>query len=232
MAPSKRSMRKSNKDKKQDMAIAKINQFLKNTIETKITDFRHNASGVPVDVSVTPYRALAFYRNANGQGTGDDDRIGNKVTLLSQTFNIELLCPAAGQGTEDYNKVRLLIVENTDFDDAYDLELTDVLEYGDWTSNARHVFISPYKKKAPNNRQYKVHMDKVFTLNLSEKALHQVKFKIDYRTKKKEGKVLKFNTALDTIPANHRMVMFAISDSASANHPQIGWICRNKYKDA
>ena len=246
MAPSKkRSKRKSksSKDAKQDRVIRKMQQFLDDTIETKIVDFN---SGInPINVSVDGYMALAFFRQQTGleptqggstavtaEGPHQGMRIGKKVTLLNQTWNIELLTPAYGATTENYNKIRLLIVENLDYTSVTDLELTDVLEYGNWSSNKRQVFISPYKKKSANNRRFKVMYDKVFTFDQSEKALRQIKYKHKYGTRDRVGKVLTFNEQGDLLPANHRVVMFAISDSADPQHPQIMWNCRSRYQDA
>lgn len=210
--------------------LNKLEKFVNQTVENKVMD-QVIDNHTPQNVDTAGYRTLAFFR-PDGSGTQDDERIGNKVTLLSQTWRMEILAPASGVTTENFSRVRLLIVENVDFTGASDLDLTDVLEYGSWALYGRSIFTSPYKTKGSNNKRYRVHFDKVIDLNQYDKGYKQFTYRKGYGNKNQRGKILEFSGPLATIPDNHRMVLFAISDSAVANHPQIMWNCRSIYKDA
>jgi hypothetical protein len=225
---------KRGKDSQQDKRIQKLEKqvrTLTKTSENKIVDYNIPSMPNPQAISTGGLTYLAFARNLQ-TGSDGDQRIGNKITLMSQTWKGSIRAPF-GALDEQQNQVRLLLVENVGYTGLSDLLLTDVLQYGDFTLNGTVVFSSPYRTNATDStKRYKVHMDKVITLNKTDKGYYHFKKRIAWGSKKSPGKVLTFDSPLDAFPNNHRMVLFCISDSAAANHPDLTWTCRNVYKDS
>lgn len=221
--------RKIKRSSKMNSRITKLENQLKKTIEVKINDFRPTGFA-PVNVTDAGLTYLAFARNLS-QGEDSDQRVGNKICLLSQTFRGMVRSPA-GPLDEQQNNVRILLVENVGYTGVTDLQLTDVLEYGDFGLYGTQVLVSPYKLKVPTTKKYRVLMDKVITMNKTDNGNYHFSKKITYGTKNDRGKILTFGDATDTFPNNHRLVFFAISDSNAANHPDLTLNVRNRYKDA
>ena len=208
--------------------VQALESMLGKTFENKVKDYD---SGVtPQTVSTAGYVERAFLRDIAG-GADNDDRVGDKITLMSQTFRGVIRAPA-GTLDEQQNQVRILIVENIGWSGLTDLDLTDVLQKGNWALQGNQVFISPYKTAAGENKRYRVHYDKVVKLNKTDKGYFHFKKRISYGTKNNKGKVITFSGPLSVFPNNHRMCMFVISDSNVTAHPDISWTCRNIYKDA
>lgn len=224
---------KRRKDSVQDKRIKSLEKKVRTltvTAENKVKDFDNGSN--PIQVSTAGYTVLAFARDL-AAGVDGDNRIGNKITLMSQTWRGTVRAPASGLTTEQQNQFRLLLVENIGYTGTTDLELSDVLQFGDFASYGALVFNSPYRTNATDStKRYKVHMDKIIHLNQTDKGYYQFKKRIAFGNKKMRGKVLTFNTPLDSFPNNHRMVLFAISDSGASNHPDISWNCRSIYKDS
>lgn len=225
--------KKNSTDRVQNKRIKKLEKQVRTlnvTNENKVKDF--NTGSVPLPVSTTPYRQLAFARDL-ATGPDGDNRIGNKVTLMSQTIRGILRAPASALTTEQQNQIRVIVVENIGYTGVTDLDLADVLQYGSFGSYGEQVFNSPYKTNAADStKRYKVHFDRVFTVNQTEKGYVHFSKRISYGNKRMKGKVLTFNSPLDPYPNNHRLVLFAISDSSVANHPDISFNVRTIYKDA
>lgn len=225
--------KKNSQDRVQNKRLKKLEKQVRTlnvTNENKVKDF--NTGNNPQPVSTIPYRNLAFARDLS-TGTDGDNRIGNKITLMSQTIRGTLRAPASALSTEQQNQIRLLIVENVGYTGTTDLELADVLQYGVFNNYGEQVFSSPYRTNAADStKRYKVHYDRVFSVNQTERGYIQFSKRITYGSKKMKGKVLTFNGPLDIYPNNHRLVLFAISDSSVANHPDISFNCRTIYKDA
>jgi hypothetical protein len=208
--------------------VKALESMVNKTMENKVVDYDNGSS--PTAISTTGLTFLAFARNLQ---TGDegDQRVGNKITLMSQTFRGLIRAPS-GVTDEAQNQVRILIVENLGYTGLSDLSLEDVLQKGLFSVDGTQVFVSPYKTNAAESKRYRVHYDKVVTLNKTDKGYFHFKKRISYGTKNNRGKVLSFATSTSSFPNNHRLVMFVISDSSIANHPDITWNVRNIYKDA
>lgn len=209
--------------------VKSLETMVGKTIENKVTDYVNHPS-TPEQILPAGLTYLAFARNLQTDTEGDA-RIGNKTTLMSQTFRGVIRAPA-GIADEQQNQVRLLIVENLGFTGATDLQITDVLQYGDLTLDGAQRFVSPYKTNANESMRYKVHMDRVITFDKTNKGYYHFKKRIAYGTKTNKGKVLTFAGPLESFPNNHRLVLFVISDSGVSNHPDIMFNVRNIYKDA
>lgn len=206
--------------------IKRVENLVNKTIENKHVDYQATTVNGDQIYAASPVGKLAFFRQ-DGTGPGEDERIGDKVTLMSQRFMMNLL--KGGMGDK---QVRVLIVENIGYDAATDLQLTDVLEYGSWATDSNTVFTSPYKIGADATKRYRVLYDKVFHLH-DQRPFVKIDFTKRYGTKTNPGKVLNFELDTADFPNNHRINAFAISDYVTGTHPPtITMLCRNRYKDA
>lgn len=170
-----------------------------------------------------------------GEGSGDGaempalQRKGDSICLLSQRFNANLTV----SGTDNYNQIRLLLVESVDGNTA--LALSDVLEYSSYSLHGALVFVSPKKLNPGDGKRYKVHFDRTFEMSAiagqgsSGKGTKQFKVSLKYG---KTGKVLKYASSAAVQPMNHRLHLFAISDSSSVTHPDITYSMRSTYRDS
>ena len=70
-------------------------------------------------------------------------------------------------------------------------------------------------------------MDKSFTLTKETKPAVILKHAVKY----KGGKVVNFD-GNSSVPTNHRLQFFCISDSGAVQHPQMDYAIRSTYKDA
>lgn len=218
--------------KKLDERLKALENMVDKTIENKCVDKKSHPNGVYTNISTSGYTSLAFFEQPGHQGPDSDERIANNVTLMSQHWRGNITVPGPGVTTEAGNQVRVLIVEAIDFTSITDLQLVDVLEYGNYAVDGNLVFTSPYKRRGAENLRYRVCYDKLFRVNTTTKQYGTINYRRSYGSKTNPGKVLEFAGTTQTYPTNHRMVMLAISDSGSLNHPGIVWNCRSIYKDA
>lgn len=232
--PKRQKSKKRAVSKSLQTRVTKLENMMTKTFENKVRDFNlvlYNGGSLnPDPVSTAGVSYLAFLRGLTA-GPNDDNRVGNKITLMSQTFRGTIRAPYLPTD-EQQNQVRILIVENLGFTGLSDLALNDVLQYGTFGVYGGLVFNSPYKYNASENKRYKVHYDKVISLDKTNKGYFQFTKRITYGTKKNRGKVLTYPGPLDQYPNNHRLNMFVISDSDVTSHPDIMWNVRNIYKDA
>lgn len=216
--------RKRATDKKQTKRIKQLEQFVYKTIENKQVNFQAGN----INCASTGYTNSAFLRVTAGVGDGaaqgDPARIGNSVTLMKQQFSFNLKLRSS---PDAYNQMRILIVESVEGSNA--LVLSDILEYNSYATHGDMVFASPYTTKTTTNRRYKIHMDKVVTLTPTHKPAAVLKHVVRY----KGGKLVGFGgTSTESIPTNHRLQFFVLSDSVSIQHPQLDFQVRSTYKDA
>jgi len=223
----KRYSRKQNKASKA-LAIAKQNKkFINKTIENKQTNYAQ----LPIQVSSGGFASAGFFGVLQGAGDGTDSgssnaRIGNSVTLMRtlMKFNFDVAQPAL---TEQYNKIRLIVVASSD--GSQTLGISDILRFHDYTTNGDLVFASPYTTKTTTNKRYDLLMDKVFEVNYGHKASRQITLKKKWG---KTGKVIAWNGNTSAAPTDFKISVICISDSQAANHPVMTFACRHTYKDA
>lgn len=221
--------KKKSVDKKQSQQIKELQKMVFKTIENKQLNERVTNSVIPS----TGFVASGFFQTGIGAQDGDQSgstsaaRIGNSVTLMNQRMNYTLEASLI----DGYNRVRVIIAESLDGNQT--LNLGDILQYPDYSVYNNLVFVSPYTTKTDTNRRYKVHSDRYFELNADAKgatAMH--KENIKYRENGSAGKVLEFDGNLSTVPNNHNLMIFAISDSTVDPHPRVSVAIRSTYKDA
>lgn len=213
--------RSKNKNAQQDQRIKQLESLVLKTVERKNVDYQET-----FNVSTTPSTNANFM--GGEQGVGNADRIGNQITLMSQTLRWNLSIPSGG---DNFNQVRILIVESTE--GSVNLALSDVLQYNDYSIYGEQIFSSPYTLKTSTNKRYKVHFDRVYELNQNASRAMTDMAKVYYGSKKSPGKVVNYDIALGTdYPTDHSLRIFAISDSGSSIHPQLAYNVRSTYRDA
>lgn len=195
-------------------------------MERKHTDWLATVVSGDVITNTSSVNKAAFFRIAD-TGTEENRRIGNKVTLLSQRFQCNLIKGGAGDKI-----VRVLIVNNPNYESASTIDPEDVLEYWNWGTDGFHIFSSPYKIGADASKSYQVLYDKTFSLT-DDRPYVKIDFTKRWGSKKSPGKVCHFELDTSDFPNNHRVSMFALTDhTGSTNAPRITMFARNKYIDA
>jgi len=225
--------RKVRKDKKQDVRIASLENFVYKTIENKQQNF-HSLNNIIRDI---PYYAAPDIELSQGAGDGagrpDAARIGNSITLMNQRYNFELRVP---KGVAQGQTARLIVVES--MDGAENLVFEDILEYwqaqsGTATGADRATYTSHYTTKSKINKKYKIHMDKTFRFDEGVRNYVTPRLKIKYGSKKNPGKVIDYQGSLDVNPVNHRVTIMCVSDNlTTAEQPRLSYSLRSTYKDA
>lgn len=207
--------------------VKRMENLVGKTIENKYVDYQATTVNGDQIYAGTPVSKLAFFR-MTGTGPDDNERIGDKVTLMSQRWYMSL---KKGSAVND-QRVRLMIVENVGYDSATDLDVPDVLEYGDWATHNRTILTSPYKLGADATKRYRIIFDKMYSLT-SDRPYVKVDVTKRYGSKTNPGKVCSYELPLSDFPNNHRINVFAISDyPTGTSPPTITILCRNRYKDA
>lgn len=213
--------RKVRKDKKQDVRIKSLEQFVYKTIENKQTNYRSINNNVSSLGLVAPNVFTVSQGTEDGAQPGDRARIGNSVTVMNQRLNATLSWRA---GHDEFNQVRMLLVESTDGNE--NLDFTDILQDPTYALGGAAVFSSAYTTKTSTNRRYKVHFDKCVTLTALKPA-----FVIKHNIKYKGGKVYEFDN-LSVTPTSNNLHFMVISDSVAIQHPRLDYNIRTTFKDA
>jgi hypothetical protein len=210
--------KKKSIDKRQDRQIKKLKkdvERIKNAIEWKTKDVLTTA----VSITTAGYANYPMFQIARGEG--NDQRNGDSVSLRYGTLHITLK-----KSTSDgSNMFRVLLVQTPS---ATPATLSDILEYGDYTTDGDLVFSSPYKVKSTNSEQtYKRFFDKVYEIPADkDKIVDKIKIKLP-----KKGKKLEFVGNGSVAPNNYNLSLLVISDSSVAPHPNVAYIMRWKYID-
>jgi hypothetical protein len=121
-----------NKNKQQDQRIKKLEQLIYPSIERKSKD-QVNPAWTVSSSGRSNYPMFALE-----QGDANNQRVGDKVTLMSHQVSLT----AAAQDTT--NSIRLLFIACPS---NQVLGITNVLEYGSYSTHGDLVFSSPYKRK-------------------------------------------------------------------------------------
>lgn len=205
--------------------VKRVENIINKTIEKKHTDWLATTVDGDEITNTTPVNKAAFFR-IQDTGAGESKRIGNKVNLLSQRFQCNLVKGGPGDKI-----VRVLIVNNPNYESSATLDPQDVLEYWQWSTDGFQIFTSPYKIGADASKKYKVLYDRTFSLT-DDKPYYTIDFMKKYGTVKSPGKVVNFELDTSDFPNDHRVSMFALTDhTGSTNAPRITMFARNKYID-
>lgn len=221
----KRTMRKKT-TKAMNARISRVENIIRKTLEKKHTDWLATVAGGDAITNTSPVNKAAFFRIVD-TGAGESKRVGNKVNLISQRFQCNLVKGGPGDKI-----VRVLIVNNPNYESAATIAPADVLEYSSWSTDEFQIFTSPYKIGVDASKKYQVLYDRVFSLT-DDRPYVKIDFMKRYGTKKNPGKVCDFEVDTSDFPTNHRVSMFALTDhTGGTNAPRITMFARNKYIDA
>lgn len=213
--PQKRKKQKKAKsvNGRQNQRIAKLEKLVYPSIERKSRDIITSAAPIPS----TGYSNEPMFQLE--QGDANNQRVGDKVTLMSHDVSMTL----ASQDTTNSIRVLWIVTPSTTA-----LNIDQVLEYGNYTTDGDLVFSSPYQRKASGaENTFRVLFDKVYHFE-SDRRLYTDKYQL---IPKKSGKQLSFQSAGSVMPENYQLQILAISDSTASGHPTIGYVCRSKYID-
>ena len=218
---------KKSKDSKQDKRLTKLESFVYKTIENKQVNYSITATSM----SSAGYATRNFVQlekgPEDGAQYGDPARIGNTITLMTQSFGFNF----QGSPTDTYNQIRVLLVES--INGNQDIGLDDVLYYPNYSVFGDNVFSSPYTTKTSTNKRYKVHMDKCFTISgMATKGGVPPTKTFRHNIRYKHGKLLEYDGPGKSLPTNHKINLLVITDSVSATHPSMSYNVRSTYKDA
>lgn len=198
---------------RQNQRIAKLEKLIYPSIEKKSRDV--TAFGVAISSSGYSNQPMMQLE----QGDGPNQRIGDKVTLLRHDVCMTL----AAQDTTQSVRVIWFYTPSTTA-----LDIDDVLEYGNYTTDNDMVFSSPYRRKAPTaENTYKVLFDKVYHFRSTDRVITD-KYSL---IPNKNGRQVNFQSDGSVMPENYQLQIVAISDSTASGHPAISYVCRTKYID-
>ena len=201
------------KDGRQDQRLLKLERLVLPAIEYKSKD-QINPAWTVGTAGRTNYPMFALE-----QGDDFNQRIGDKVTLMSHNISMTL------RKADNSNIIRVLWVATPS---TTPLGITNVLEYGNYTTHGDLVFSSPYKRRASTSENtYKVLFDKVYHFGNDE----QTKTDKYQLIPSQHGKQVQFVGVGSTMPDNYQLQIMAISDSAAVPDPSLDIVCRSKYID-
>lgn len=211
----KRKQRKAKtKDGRQDQRLKKLENILLPSIEYKSVD------QVNVDWQVSSSGRTNYPMFQLSQGTDYDQRIGDKITLLSHNISTTI------RKSDSTNSIRVMWIVTPS---TTPLSINQVLEYGTYNNNHEDlVFSSPYKRRAVGSENtYTVLFDKVYHFGNDE----QVKTDKYQLIPAKNGKQLSFTGVGATMPDNYQLQLMAISDSGAVPDVRMDICCRSRYYD-
>lgn len=201
-------------DGRQNQRIKKLEDTVYPSIEKKSIDIKAFAQGV----SSSGYANQPLFQLAEGDGS--NQRVGDKVQLKAMEVSLTL----AAQDTT--NSVRVIFLHTPS---TTALSLTNVLEYGNYTTDGDMVFSSPYKRKASTAEStYSIMFDKVYHFKDNMRLITD-KFLLGKIPAK--GRSCNFQSTASVQPENFQVQILAISDSTASGHPAISYVVRSKYID-
>lgn len=214
-APAKKAKKKNRKgEAKQNARIKKLENLILPAIEYKSKD-QVNATWTVDSNGRVNYPMFALE-----QGDGNNQRIGDKVTLLSHALHMTI---ARGDSNQALRLMFVVTPSNTA------ITLNDVLEYSSWATYGDLVFSSPYRKRASTSETtYKVLFDKVYHF---EDSLRLITDKVILKPGGAKGRQCQFNSTGNVQPENYQLLMMAISDSSAPADPAVNIVVRSKYFD-
>lgn len=201
------------KNGQQDQRLAKLEKLVMPAIEYKSKD------QINPDWTVSTTGRANYPMFALEQGDNNNERIGDKVTLLSHNIS----CTLRKGDLSNIIRVLWVVTPSTTA-----IGVSDVLEYANYTAHSDLVFSSPYKRRASTSETtFRVLFDKVYHFSEEQNTITD-RYQL---IPAKNGKQVQFNTVGSSMPDNYQLVMMAISDSAAAAHPALNVCCRSRYYD-
>ena len=144
MPQRRRPMRSSKARRSQQNKLAKVSKdvtMLKQQVERKSID--HNASWT----TVSTIEAVQDINGGIAQGSGDTERIGNKITAKS--MQVKYQCKIGdGVANDSYNQLRAIVLKYVPNDPTVSIGLQDILANYN-PSSPEEIMVSPYKRDSP-----------------------------------------------------------------------------------
>lgn len=228
-APKSQRRRKQSSLRKE---VKTLKKFVMKTIENK----QQNTNILDQNVLDIGYVSRPYLALSQGTQDGDDRssatqrnaRVGNTITLMRSQMKIQLKKASSGPSEV---RVRLIVVESVDGNQ--DLNFEDILQAaqnaGTLVGTNSDAYTSLYTTKTDTNKRYKIHMDKVVTLNFYRNNFYYKNLNLRYG---KTGQVIEYD-GNNLEPVNHNLQILAISDtSTTGTCPKISYSLRHTYKDA
>lgn len=162
------------------------------------------------------------------QGTGDTERIGNKITAKSLHLRWQLKIGESSVVPNDaYNQIRLMVIKYETDDPSIAPSATDFLENLN-VLNPEEVMVSPYKRDS--NYQFNIMYDKIHNLYWGNNSGGT-----GGAPRLKNG-VLKFklrdkNIRYASMGPKTKIILLAISDSGATPSPNLAFHSRFYYTD-
>lgn len=214
--PYKRTRTRRRRKAKTSYSMAKkalyISKKLSRGVEKKHYDFDFNGFILATTNSLAPIPL----NSAISQGTGDSQRVGDKIQMLGMRFKISLFWNDSDQ---DASLIRLIVIY--DKEDSIST-LQDILSH----VNTNNVVNSAYY--VDNRHRFNLLYDKVFAMNIGNQRIRQVDLS------RKLNKPTNFTGGTNTIDRGS-LKLFAVSTAnpAELNPPQLqNGYCRVWYQDS
>ena len=215
--------------------VKSLKKFVMKTIENKQSLY---SNGLGDDVDSTgfegrPQTLLLTQGTADGSDRPNSARIGNSITLLRESVNMQVEAEPSSTGV---TKMRVMVVSSVDGNENIDID--EVLQYAqvngvDGLDNG--MYTSHYTTKTDTNKRYRIHFDKQYVLGVHtdtsgmvRPCVQNIKCRIKYG---KTGKVVEYNGTNNT-PVNHNLQILAFSNRAAVNAPILSYQIKSVYKDA
>lgn len=216
----KRKKKAKTVDGRQNQRLSKLEKLILPSVEIKSRDvgtLAPTGASSGADIPSTGYNNYPMFQLE--QGTASDERIGDKVTIISHNISLSISAP------DTTNMVRVIWLYTPS---TTPLTISQVLEYGSFANHRELVFSSPYKRKAVSaENTYKILFDKVYNF----KSNHRVQTDKFQLIPNKNGRQVHFQTTSSDMPENYQLQVLAISDSEAVSHPVMHYVCRTRYMD-
>jgi len=231
---------KKSVDSKQNKEIKKLKvkvARLASGDEKKWFDIVKSSTAISTSGSVQPLLALNVWGGTDNTAR-QNEREGNTLVMLSYQIKGEVYIDKDFASPDANNKVRLMLVQMTDDNQAAPL-LGDILE----TPSSNAALFSYYKIKG--DRRFKVHFDKTYNLQNTNQTYSSSSaimptttepfrrsFDIKAKIPKKGLKVTYLQGSVSgNTPISNSMYIVAYSDSGVISHPAILYKSRMRFLD-
>lgn len=163
------------------------------------------------------------------QGTGQNDRVGNRITGKSVNVKMQLKI-GDGVSNDAYNQIRCIIIKYTTDDPADTPNLSDILETT--TASSEELMVSMYKRDS--DYRFNVLHDHVYDLYWRNSSGFTAgsggapQIRTFSFHKKLNDLSIRYNNSGDPTT---ELLMFVVSDSGVVTHPEICYSTRFYYTD-
>ena len=203
--------RKFHRRKHSQYAVAKraVQNELKKQVEVK--KFYTNGS-----LSVDDDGSLAIPLEGIGQGEASDDRIGNRINLLSQSIMLNM------SNGDANNTIRVLCVEM--YENYTPATATGIF------NPVTQPFVGSILAQVDRQKVKRVLYDRVSTLNPHWQGATIYRYKKGYVKFGKTGKQIQYIDGTPEPSKGHIYWVF-VSDSVVATHPRLQYSIMTRYTD-